>query len=139
MSTPSGVDLTTIELLVLYEAGGDNDTGIAYGVVQLHAVFEREEELLDATRSALLRLFDLGLARFVAAVPDVGYTPKRHDLPALSRDQLLKGGPGEGTRSSASAHAPRRDEVPPPTVSGGFDFGVGLVLAVPADETAAIA
>jgi hypothetical protein len=90
VSTPSGDDLTTIELLVLYEAGGDNDTGIAYGVVQLHAVFEREEELLDATQSALLRLFDLGLVRFVAAVPDVGYTAKRHDLPALSRDQLLK-------------------------------------------------
>jgi hypothetical protein len=90
VSSSSGDDLTTIELLVLYEAGGDNDTGNAYGAVQLYAVFEREEELLDATQSALLRLFDLGLVQFVEAVPDVGYTAKRDDLPALSRDQLLK-------------------------------------------------
>ena len=90
MSTPSGDDLTTIELLVLWEAGGDNTLGVAYGAVQLYAVFEHEEELLDATESALLRLFDLGLVRFVKATRAVGYTAKRHELPALTRDQLVE-------------------------------------------------
>jgi hypothetical protein len=89
VATPAGDDLTTIELLVLYEAGGDNDLGNAYGAVQLYAVFEQEEELLDVTQSALLRLFDLGLVRFVEAPPDVGYTAKRHELPAMSRQQLV--------------------------------------------------
>src|SRR2546430_982731 len=77
VATPTGDDLTTIELLVLYEAGGDNDLGNAYGAVQLYAVFEQEEELLDVTQSALLRLFDLGLVRFVEAPADVGYTARR--------------------------------------------------------------
>lgn len=89
MPTPSGDDLTPIELLVLSEAGGDNTLGIAYGGVQLYSVFEREEDLLDATESALLRLFDLGLVRFVRATHHVGYTAKRHELPALTRDQLV--------------------------------------------------
>ena len=88
VSTPSD-DLTTVELLVLWEAGGDNTLGNAYGAVQLYSVFEREEELLDATQSALLRLFDLGLVRFVEATNDVGYTAKRHELPAMSRDELV--------------------------------------------------
>jgi hypothetical protein len=35
-------ELTTIELLVLWEAGGENTLGDAYGAVQLYAVFERE-------------------------------------------------------------------------------------------------
>jgi hypothetical protein len=82
-------ELTTIELLVLSEAGGDNTLGNAYGAAQLYAVFEREEELLDATQAALLRLFDLGLVRFVEASDEVGYTAKRHELPAMSRDQLV--------------------------------------------------
>jgi hypothetical protein len=87
--TPNGDDLTTIELLVLSEAGGDNTLGDAYGAVQLYSVFEREEELLDATQSALLRLLDLDLVRFVRATHEVGYTAKRHELPALTRDQLV--------------------------------------------------
>lgn len=82
-------NLTTIELIVLGNAGGDNTLGNAYGAVQLYAVFQREEELLDATQSALLRLFDLGLVRFVRAEPDVGYTAKRFELPDLTRDELL--------------------------------------------------
>jgi hypothetical protein len=86
---PTGDDLTPIELLVLYEAGGDNDLGNAYGAVQLYAVFDQEEDLLDATQSALLRLFDLGLVRFVEAPEEVGYTAQRHDLPAMSRDKLV--------------------------------------------------
>ena len=89
MTTPSGDDLTAIELLVLWEAGGGNTLGNAYGAVQLYSVFQREEELLDATQSALLRLFDLGLVRFVEAPEDVGYTAKRHELAAMSRDQLV--------------------------------------------------
>jgi hypothetical protein len=89
VSIPSGDDLTPIELLVLDEAGGDNTLGNAYGAVQLYSVFEREEELLDATENALLRLFDLGLVRFVRATHDIGYTAKRHELPALTRDQLI--------------------------------------------------
>jgi hypothetical protein len=82
-------ELTTIELLVLGEAGGDNTLGNAYGAVQLYAVFEREEELLDATQGALLRLFDLGLVRFVEASDEVGYTAKRHELPSVTREQLV--------------------------------------------------
>jgi hypothetical protein len=89
VSTPSEDDLTTIELLVLYEAGGDNTLGNAYGAVQLYSVFQREDDLNDATESALLRLFDLGLVRFVRATDDVGYTAKRFELPALTRDQLV--------------------------------------------------
>jgi hypothetical protein len=89
VSTPSADDLTTIELLVLYEAGGDNTVGNAFMAVQLYAVFEREQELFDAVESALLRLFDLGLVWFVQATPDVGYTAKRFELPAMTRDQLL--------------------------------------------------
>jgi hypothetical protein len=86
---PAVDDLTTIELLVLYEAGGDNTLGTAFGAVQLYAVFEREQELFDAGKSALLRLFDLGLVRFVKTTDDVGYTAKRHELPAMTRDQVL--------------------------------------------------
>jgi hypothetical protein len=86
---PTGDDLTTIELLILYEAGGDNTLGKAYGAVQLYAVFEREQELNDATESALLRLFDLGLVRFVETSRDIGYTAKRHERPAMPRDQLV--------------------------------------------------
>ena len=89
MTTAEPDELTTIELLVLWEGGGDNTVGSAYGGVQLYAVFEREEELLDATQGALLRLFDLGLVRFVEASDEVGYTAKRHELPAMSRDQLV--------------------------------------------------
>lgn len=89
VSSPSGDDLTPIELLVLSEVGGDNTLGIAYGAVQLYAVFEYEEELLDATESALLRLFDLRLVRFVRATQEAGYTAKRHEFPALTRDQLV--------------------------------------------------
>ena len=43
----------------------------------------------DATESALLRLYDLGLVRFVKSTHDVGYTAKQHELPALKRDQLV--------------------------------------------------
>jgi hypothetical protein len=89
VSLPRADELTTIELLVLYEAGGDNTLGNAYGVVQLYSVFEHEEDLNDATESALLRLFDLGLVRFVKTNHDVGYTGKRQELPALSREQLI--------------------------------------------------
>jgi hypothetical protein len=85
----SGDELTTIELLVLWEAGGDNTLQNAYGAVQLYAVFEREEELLEATEDALLKLFDLGLVRFVEASDDIGYTARRFDLPAMSRDELV--------------------------------------------------
>jgi len=93
-------ELTTIELLVLWEAGGENTLGDAYGAVQLYAVFEREEELLDATQGARLRLFDLGLVRFVEASDEVGYTAKRHQLPAMRRDQLVA--VFEGTRNHSS-------------------------------------
>lgn len=89
MLMPTGDDLTTVELLVLYEAGGDNTLSIAYGAVQLYAVFEREEELNDTTESALLRLFDRGLVRFVQTTRDVGYTAQRFELPAMTRDQLV--------------------------------------------------
>jgi hypothetical protein len=89
MPTASGDELTTIELLVLWEAGGDNTLHNAYGAVQLYAVFEREEELLEATEDALLKLFDLGLVRFVEAPEDIGYTAKRFALPAMSRDELV--------------------------------------------------
>jgi hypothetical protein len=85
----SADELTTIELLVLWEAGGDNTVGNAYAAVQLYSVFECETELFDATQGALLRLFDLGLLRFVEATDDVGYTAKRHELPAISRDALV--------------------------------------------------
>src|SRR3954452_10529277 len=81
-------DLTTIELVVLDEAGGCNDLGNAYGAVQLYAVFEREEELLDAVDGALLRLFDLALIRLVEATPEVGYSVDHAELPAMSRDEL---------------------------------------------------
>jgi hypothetical protein len=103
MSVPAH-DLTTIELIVLDEAGGDNTLGNAYGAVQLYAVFQREEELVTATQNALLRLFDLGLVCFVRAEVDVGYTAKRFDLPRMSRDELLaefdrdrNHEPGDGT------------------------------------------
>ncbi len=89
MGSPSRDDLTTVELLVLYEAGGDNDLGNAYGAVQLYEEFQELEELLDVTNAALLRLFDLGLVRFVEAPPDVGYTSKRFELPAMTRDQVV--------------------------------------------------
>jgi hypothetical protein len=82
-------DLTTIELIVLHYADGDNTLGIAYGAVQLHAFFQLEEELLDATQNAFLRLFDLGLLRFVRAAPDVGYTATRFELPEMTRDELV--------------------------------------------------
>ena len=82
-------DLTTIELLVLWEAGGDNTLANAYGAVQLYRVFEREDELKHVTESALLRLLDLGLVQFVEATPDVGYTARRFELPTLSRDDLV--------------------------------------------------
>lgn len=102
MATPTGDDLTPVELLVLSHAGGDNDTGIAYGLVQLHAVFEREDELVDVTQRALLRLLDLGLVRFVEAPREVGYTAKRHELPAMSRDQFV----AELERERDSTYAP---------------------------------
>jgi hypothetical protein len=89
VSVPSGDDLTPIDLLVLNEAGGDNTIGNAYGAVQLYRVFAREEDLNDATESALLRLFDRGLVRFVKSTHDVGYGAKRHELPALTREQLV--------------------------------------------------
>jgi len=89
VSRPAADDLTTIELLVLYEAGGDNTLSIAYGTVQLYSVFEREQELNETTESALLRLFDLGLVRFVQTSRDIGYTANRHELPAMTRDQLV--------------------------------------------------
>ena len=89
MSAASGDDLTTVELLVLWEAGGDNTLGNAYGAVQLHLVFEREEQLLDATQNALLKLFDLGLVRFVEASEDVGSTAARHELPPMTREELV--------------------------------------------------
>jgi hypothetical protein len=73
---------------VLYEAGGDNTLGNAYGAVQLYEEFQELEELLDVTSAALLRLFDLGLVQFVEATPDVGYTSGRLELPAMTRDQL---------------------------------------------------
>jgi hypothetical protein len=90
VQTPTADDLTPIELLVLDHAGGENDLGTAYGVVQLYAVFDREEDLVSATHKALLRLFDLGLVRFVEARPDVGYTAQRHELPAMSRVELVE-------------------------------------------------
>ena len=95
MDLTSGENLTTLELLVLWEAGGCNSLGNAYGAVQLYSVFESEEELLDATESALLRLFDLGLARFVEASDDVGYTVDHLELQAMTREQLAEELAGE--------------------------------------------
>jgi hypothetical protein len=89
VSAASGDGLTAVELLVLDEAGGDNTLANAYGGVQLYSVFESEEELLDATQSALLKLFDLGLVRFVEAPEDVGYSAARHELPPMTRDELV--------------------------------------------------
>jgi hypothetical protein len=89
VACPTKNDLTPVELLVLDHAGGDNDTGVAYGVVQLYAVFESENEMLEATHAALLRLFDLGLVRFVEATREVGYTADRRDLPEIGRDGLV--------------------------------------------------
>jgi hypothetical protein len=103
VSTVTAEGLTTIELLVLWRAGADNNLGIAYGEVQHYAAFERKEELTDATQSALLRLFDLGLVRFVEAPEKVGYTSKRFDLPAMTREELL------------AAFEDDRNEVAPPT------------------------
>jgi hypothetical protein len=88
MAAPNAGDLTEIELLVLDEAGGCNDLGCAYGVVQLYAVVEQEVELLDAVENALLRLFDLGLIRLVEATEDEGYRGDHAVLPAMSRDAL---------------------------------------------------
>ncbi len=45
--------------------------------------------MLEAAQCALLRLFDLGLVRFVEAPEDVGYTAKRDELPGIGRDELL--------------------------------------------------
>ena len=95
-------DLTTIELLVLWEAGGDNTLHNAYGAVQLYSVFEREDELKDATESALLRLLDLGLVRFVEATEDVGYTARRFELATLSRDELVAAFEGEPTEATGT-------------------------------------
>jgi hypothetical protein len=89
MSRRDADDLRTIELLVLQEAGGDNTLGDAYGAVQLHSVFESRERLLEVTQSALLKLFDWGFVRFVEAPVDAGYTAKRFELPALTREELL--------------------------------------------------
>jgi hypothetical protein len=119
-------ELTTIELLVLGEAGGDNTLGNAYGAVQLYAVFEREEELLDATQGALLRLFDLGLVRFVEASDEVGYTAKRHELPSVTREQLV----AALARDRNPAVAPRDTQI-------WYDLtpeGEAVLAAVPADR-----
>jgi hypothetical protein len=89
VTTPSAADLSTIELLVLNDAGGQNDLGNAYGGVQLYATFERREELLDAVESAILRLFDLGLIRLFEAPAEVGYRVDHNELPAMTRAQLV--------------------------------------------------
>jgi hypothetical protein len=119
-------ELTTIELLVLWEAGGDNTLGNAYGAVQLYTVFEREEELLDATQGALLRLLDLGLARFVEASDEVGYTAKRHELSSMTREQLVVAlerdrNPAEGRRDTQIWYDPTPE-------------GQAVLAAVPADR-----
>ncbi len=111
MSAPTGEDLTTVELIVLAEAGGDNDLSNAFGSVQLYSVFEREEELLEAVEGALLRLFDLGLIRLVEASYEVGYTAKRHELPAMTREQLVaelhqEPDPAQRTRETAVFYDP---------------------------------
>jgi hypothetical protein len=82
-------ELTTIELLVLSEAGGENDLSNAYGAIQLYSHFERREELIEATEGAVLRLFDLGLIRAVEARPEVGYRTEHSELPALVREELV--------------------------------------------------
>jgi hypothetical protein len=89
MGTRHAEDLTKIELFVLWEAGRDNTLGEAYGAVQLHAVFETRDGLLEATQSALLQLFDRGFVRSLRAPVDVGCTAKRLELPALTREELL--------------------------------------------------
>jgi hypothetical protein len=89
MSGAAQPELTLLELLVLSEAGGDNTLDNAYGVVQLYRVFEQERDLLTETESALLRLLDLDLVRFVKATYDIGYTAQRQELPPMTRDELL--------------------------------------------------
>ena len=85
-----GNDLTTIELLVLHEAGGCNDLGNAYGAVQLYSVFEELDELLDSVEGALVRLFDLGLIRLVETTAEIGYKVHHAELPVLSRERLVE-------------------------------------------------
>ena len=80
MASDAASALSPLELLVLDHAGGDNELGIAYGVVQLYADFQAKEELLDATEGALLRLFDLGLLRLVEAPWETGYSLDRNEL-----------------------------------------------------------
>jgi hypothetical protein len=89
VAEPAKNDLTSVELLVLHHAGGGNDTGVAYGVVQMYTLFDSEDEMLEGTHAALLRLFDLGLIRFVEATREVGYTADRRDLPEIGRDELV--------------------------------------------------
>ncbi len=75
----------------------------AYGAVQLYSVFQREEELLDSVESALLRLFDLGLIRLVAATPEVGYRVDHNELPAIGRAELVANWSATGTRRTLTA------------------------------------
>jgi hypothetical protein len=83
-------DLTDLELLVLWEAGGDNTIGVAYSAVERHAGLATQRESIVATEAALLRLLDLGLLRFVEAFDDIGYTAKRFELPVMTRQELAE-------------------------------------------------
>ena len=87
MTADGGPELTPIELLVLDHAG--EDLSISYGAVQLYANLKAEEELVNATESALLRLFDLGLVRFVLAPWETGWSVEREGLMPMTRAELL--------------------------------------------------
>ena len=89
MGGGGSIELSEVELLVLWAAGGENTLATAYGFVQLLREFDEREALLELTQSVLLRLYDLGYVRFVRVAPDVGYRGGRDGMPAMSRAELV--------------------------------------------------